>query len=101
QTGALLDAFRVIVGAEDVDEAKPSPAPYLEAAARLGVRPADCVAVEDSHWGLDAARAAGMRTVALPTTSPPHLLASADRIVSGLRDLTPELVAGLDRHGGP
>jgi beta-phosphoglucomutase len=99
--GALLHAFPVIVGADDVADTKPSPAPYLEAAARLGVPPAECVAVEDSSLGLDAARAAGMRTVALPTTSPRRLLATADRILDRLGELTPEIVEALDREPRP
>lgn len=99
--GNLLHAFAAIVGADDVSDAKPSPAPYLEAAARLGLPPADCVAIEDSHWGLAAARSAGMRTIAVPTTLPRHLLASADRIVSRLAELTPEIVAALDWERRP
>ena len=92
--GGVLHAFSALVGADDVREPKPSPAAYLEAAARLGVVPSDCVAVEDSRWGLAAAKAAGMRALALPTTSPAAMLASADLVLSTLADLTPAL---LDR----
>ena len=98
--GGLLDAFPVIVGADDVAESKPSPVPYLTAAAGLGCAPRECVAVEDSHWGLTSARSAGMRTIALPTTSPVHLLGIADRILARLADLTPLIVAGLDPSSG-
>jgi len=101
ERGGLLDAFPVIIGADDVSDTKPSPVPYLEAAARLGVPPAECLAVEDSHVGLDAARAAGMRTVALPTTSPRRRLAGADCILDGLRALTPDIVDHLDGRGRP
>jgi len=97
-TGRLLPCFAAIVGADDVRDPKPSPESYLEAARLLGVAAADCMAVEDSRWGLTAARAAGMKTVALPTTSPPHMLAAADRILGSLAELTPELV---DRFGRP
>ena len=91
----LTSAFRVIVAADDVTACKPSPMPYLSAAAGLGVEPRHCVAVEDSPAGLEAARAAGMQTVGVTTTLPRHLLAGADRIIDSLRDLSPALVAGL------
>ena len=45
---------------------KPHPEPYLMAARRLGVAPADCLAIEDSHSGVRAAHAAGMQTVMVP-----------------------------------
>ncbi len=65
----------VLVCAEDVRQGKPSPDVYLLAAARLGVAPADCVVVEDAPAGIEAARAAGMRVIALSTTHPPEDLA--------------------------
>jgi HAD superfamily hydrolase (TIGR01509 family) len=58
--------FHVIVAREDVTEHKPHPAPYLEAARQLGVDPAACLALEDSHNGVRAAHAAGMMTVMIP-----------------------------------
>ncbi|GAA4227896.1 HAD superfamily hydrolase (TIGR01509 family) [Streptosporangium album] len=57
--------FRTVVAAEDTARAKPLPDPYLKAAAALGARPAECVAVEDSPTGLAAARAAGCQVVAV------------------------------------
>ena len=62
----LFGRFRTIVAREDVTEHKPHPAPYLEAARRLGVAPAACLALEDSHNGVRAAHAAGMMTVMVP-----------------------------------
>jgi mannitol-1-/sugar-/sorbitol-6-phosphatase len=58
----------VLITAEDLHHGKPDPEGYLAAAARLDVRPKDCVVVEDAPAGLDAARAAGMRAIALTTT---------------------------------
>jgi beta-phosphoglucomutase-like phosphatase (HAD superfamily) len=95
RAAGLTDLFKVIVAAENVTECKPSPMPYLTAAAKLGVDPADCVAVEDSDAGLEAARAAGMATVAITNTLPRHLLAIADHVIERLEELTPELVASL------
>jgi len=63
----VIAAFGAIVCREDVVTGKPDPAPYLEAASRLGVAPAGCLAVEDSPAGLASARAAGMRALAVRT----------------------------------
>ena len=69
----LLNCFTAIVAAEDTPVSKPAPDPYRRAVALLGaaldqLRPAECIAIEDSHWGLESARAAGLRTVAVLTT---------------------------------
>ena len=67
----------VLVTAEDVAAGKPDPEGYLEAARRLGRPPADCLVIEDAPAGVEAALAAGMRVVALPTTHPADELAAA------------------------
>jgi HAD superfamily hydrolase (TIGR01509 family) len=67
----ILHLFDVLVGADDVTRHKPDPEPYLLAAARLGARPAHCVALEDSHNGVRAAAAAGMATIMIPDMLPP------------------------------
>lgn len=64
----LHGAFDVIVSAEQVARGKPSPDIYLEAARRLGVPPARCLAFEDSASGVRAACDAGMTVVAVPST---------------------------------
>jgi HAD superfamily hydrolase (TIGR01509 family) len=53
----------VLVGAEDVERGKPHPDLYLRAAQELGVPPSDCIVVEDSDAGIDAAKAAGMKAM--------------------------------------
>ena len=65
-TAGLLDLFHAIVTRDDVQNPKPHPEPYLLAARHLGVKPADCLAIEDSHSGVRAAAAAGMQTVMVP-----------------------------------
>jgi HAD superfamily hydrolase (TIGR01509 family) len=62
----LLDLFAAIVTRDDVENPKPHPEPYLVAARHLGMRPENCLAVEDSHSGVRAAHAAGMQTVMVP-----------------------------------
>ena len=62
----LIDRFDTVVTRSHVVHPKPAPDPYLLAAERLGVRPAHCVALEDSHNGVRAAAAAGMATIMVP-----------------------------------
>jgi sugar-phosphatase len=86
----------VIVGAEDVSTCKPSPEPYLTAAAGLGVDPRLCLAIEDSLPGLQAARTAGLATIAVTSTSPAHVLEkAADKVVAGLHELSPDMLADV------
>lgn len=59
----LARYFDVFVGGDEVEEGKPAPDVYLEAARRLGVPPAGCIAIEDAEHGATAAVAAGMRAV--------------------------------------
>ena len=79
----LLHHFSAIVGADDAARSKPHPAPYLEAARRLGTDPSECVAIEDSAWGLESARTAGMKTIAVTNSYPASQL-RADWIVESL-----------------
>lgn len=59
----LMELFKAIVTAEDVEHGKPAPDIFLEAARRIGVSPAECLVYEDADLGLEAARAAGMTAV--------------------------------------
>lgn len=91
----LLHLFPVIVAADDVATSKPSPEPYLTAAQKLGVDPANTVAIEDTVTGLQAAQAAGMRTIAVTTTAPAAQLTMADHVVAGLHEVSSDLLARL------
>ena len=71
----LADRFHAIVGHGDYTSGKPSPDPFLKAAERLGVAPALCLALEDSHNGIRSASAAGMMAVMVP-----DLIAPTDEI---------------------
>lgn len=59
-------AFTLTIGGDEVENTKPHPEPYQEAAAQLGFDPADCLALEDSPTGAASALAAGCRVVAIP-----------------------------------
>ncbi|MGY4254491.1 HAD superfamily hydrolase (TIGR01509 family) [Bradyrhizobium sp. USDA 4516] len=63
--------FDTLLTLDDVAQGKPDPELYLKAAARLGVRPASCIAVEDSNHGVAAAHAAGAITLMVPDMAPP------------------------------
>ncbi|WP_268934716.1 HAD family hydrolase [Sphingobium sp. CAP-1] len=97
----LLAYFDVIVTRSDVDRPKPHPEPYLLAARRLGVDPADCVAVEDSHAGVRSAVAAGIATVMVPDLLPPteELVLACARILPSLTDLRDLLLATVQGGG--
>jgi HAD superfamily hydrolase (TIGR01509 family) len=98
ELAGLTGRFRATVSSEEVARGKPAPDVYLEAAARLGVAPATCVAVEDSANGLRSAAAAGMRVVAVPNRAyppPPDLVRSAELVLDDLRELTPAAVERL------
>ncbi len=87
--------FDAIVTAEDVSQGKPHPEVFLKAAQKLGRAPACCVVFEDAHVGIEAARAGGMKCIAVATTHPANTLQGATRIVHRLTDVTAEGVAAL------
>jgi beta-phosphoglucomutase len=91
----LRDKFLTIVGADDVVQSKPAPDPYLEAARRIGVAPGACVAIEDSPWGLESGRAAGLRTIGITHSYPTARLKLADVVVETLDEVTVSLIEEL------
>ena len=95
RTAGLIDYFETVVTRSDVANPKPAADPYLLAAARLGVDPRDCLAVEDSPNGVRSAAAAGCATIMVPDLLPATdatraltiaTLASLDDIGAVLRD---------------
>jgi len=103
EAAGLDDLFSVIVASGDTPESKPSPAPYLLAFEQLqhsAARTLDrkrCVAIEDSVWGLESARGAGLRCVGVTTSYTAAELLGAELIVDGLKTLT---IPMLDRLCG-
>jgi sugar-phosphatase len=83
-----------LVSADEVTEGKPHPEGYLAAADKLGVAPEDSVVIEDAPAGIAAARAAGMKVVAVTTTFDAHELSDADAVVETLREVR---VGGVER----
>jgi sugar-phosphatase len=80
----------ILVTAEDVQRGKPDPEGFLLAAKRLSVQPEQCVVVEDAPVGIEAARAAGMRVIAVATTQSPRALTEADVIAREIANVTVE-----------
>lgn len=81
----------ILVTADDVKHGKPNPEPYLRGAELLKVKPADCVVVEDAPAGIRAARGAGMRVIALPTTYPERDLHEANVVAAALTKIRVEV----------
>jgi sugar-phosphatase len=93
-----LEWIEVRCSADDERRGKPAGDVYLAAARRLGLRPAVCLAFEDSPNGVLAARAAGMRCVAVPDR---HLAGDpryreADLVLGSLRELDEEVLRSLE-----
>lgn len=84
----LEGRFEIIVTGEEVSRGKPAPDIYLEAARRLNVDPAGCIALEDSEAGTLAATRAGMRTLLVPDWLEPSAAAvrAAFRVLASLHD---------------
>jgi phosphoglycolate phosphatase/beta-phosphoglucomutase len=100
----LLDLFKVLVTAEDVEAGKPDPEGYLRALEALNsqaplperlLHPHEVLAVEDSPAGLVAATEVGLPTLGVAHTYPASRLSEADVVAESLRDLTPERLERL------
>lgn len=85
----VLDEFKEIVSGEEVANPKPAPDIFLEAARRIGVAPAQCLVIEDTEHGINAAKTAGMKCIALLTTLDEEILKTAkpDEIVEDYTEI--------------
>ncbi len=83
-----LPVPRIFVSHGDAARGKPSPDPYILAAARLGIAPRKCIVIEDAPAGVTAARCAGARVIAVTNTNPAAALGEADIIISAVHDIT-------------
>jgi len=100
----LRDRFAVVVGADHTERSKPDPEPYVRALVLLqqrGLVPVDAgaaartVAIEDSRWGLQSARGAGLVTVAVTTSYSRAELTDAHLVVDGLSDVSIDRLEAL------
>ena len=89
----LRPFFEVIVSAEQVKQGKPNPEGFVLTLNKLNentkkqIAPGQCIVIEDSHWGLEAAKAAGMHTIAVTNSYDADQLAMAEKIVASLSQL--------------
>ncbi len=101
EEGRLRSFFEVIVSAEQVKKGKPNPEGLLLTLQKLNsnvipaqagiqnpILPNHCIVIEDSHWGLEAAKAAGMHTVAITNSYDADQLAMAEKVVTQLSELS-------------
>ena len=91
----IEDCFKFIVASGDTPQSKPAPDPYRRAAELHGLPPSACLAIEDSKWGIESARAAGLRCIGITTTYGADALANAEQVITSLDEFTPALVASL------
>jgi HAD superfamily hydrolase (TIGR01509 family) len=92
----VIDHFDTIVTGSDVARLKPDPEIFLTAAAQLHVPPAECVVLEDAEKGVRAARAAGMKVIAVPShMTRDNDFSTATRTVNSLWEVTPPLIDSL------
>ena len=82
-----LPVPEVLVTADDVVNGKPHPEPYLKGAKLLGVKPADCLVIEDAPAGIQSARAGGMKVIGITSTYPESQLSTADAVVKKLAQI--------------
>jgi HAD superfamily hydrolase (TIGR01509 family) len=95
ETSGWGEVFQTWVSSEEVARGKPAPDVFFEAARRLSVHPADAAGIEDSNNGILAARAAGLRVIAIPNHEfPPgdEALDAADEVLASLDELTPAVI---------
>jgi beta-phosphoglucomutase len=95
RAAGLARHFKFIVASGDTRNSKPAPDPYARAAQLHGLAPSSCVAIEDSRWGIESARAAGLRTIGITTSYSAADLSTADKVIASLDELTRELIERL------
>ena len=71
EIAGVRDLFELRISSEEVEKGKPAPDVFLETAKRLNMAPKECLVIEDSPFGVEAARRAGMACVAVPQFSTP------------------------------
>lgn len=83
----LLNEFNVVVTGNGDGKCKPHPEPYLSAARKLGVKPFDCLVIENSPLGIESAVKAGMDCVAICSTLNRKYLEKADNVIGNVVDI--------------
>jgi beta-phosphoglucomutase len=87
--------FRAYVNGTEVAEGKPSPLIFQLAAKKLNVPPAGCIVIEDAIAGVTAAKAGGMKCIAVTNSHPREKLTAADLVVDSLEEVNIDVLKGL------
>ena len=88
KTLKIKDLFDVIITSADVNKSKPHPDVFLKVSEKLNISPDKCIVIEDAPVGIEAARRAGMRSIALTTTHDYKELIDADLVVKDLSHIS-------------
>jgi len=97
---SLDEYFHEVVSGDCAENGKPHPEIYIQAAMRLGVKPDECVAIEDSINGVKSAKAAGMFCIAIPDKRLSRdKFSEADMIMESLDELSTGLLKTIDNSG--
>ena len=83
----IISKLEIIVAGDQIKRGKPSPDPYLKAACLFGLKPRECLVVENAPLGIRSAKKAGMFCVAVTTSLPKEYLKEADLIIDKLGDI--------------
>ena len=102
-TAGLLNHFKVIISAEDVERGKPEPDVFLKALAALNqqnsnrspIVASECVVIEDSKEGIKGARRGGMKCLAVTNSHPAELLKEANAVIKTLETVTVDFLNSL------
>jgi beta-phosphoglucomutase len=91
----LAHHFRFVVASGDTAAGKPAPDPYRRAAELHGLPAGECLAIEDSRWGIASAKTAGLWCIGIANTYPVTELLEADAVISSLDEFTPALIESI------
>lgn len=92
EIGLSAETFDIIISGEDVERKKPFPDIYLLAAEKLGLKPEECIVVEDAVSGITSGKFAGCKCLALTTSFKAEQLQEADWIVEDLSQVPAEFI---------
>ncbi|MBD3254678.1 MAG: beta-phosphoglucomutase family hydrolase [Candidatus Lokiarchaeota archaeon] len=83
----IQNHFDIVIAAEDIEKGKPAPDVFLHVANSINIPPKNCLVIEDAPVGIEAAKRAGMKTIALTTTHNKEELKEADLIIENLTEV--------------
>ncbi|MBT3408834.1 HAD family phosphatase [Candidatus Woesearchaeota archaeon] len=91
----IKNMFNFIITSEDYNQRKPHPEPYLITAKKLKLNPKDCIVIEDSYVGVESAKNAGMKCIAISNKLTNQDLSKADLIVNSAKEINIDLLNQL------